>query len=352
MIPLAHQIRPESFQDLLGNHEVFGDLDVFLDRVKGGNIQSMILHGPPGCGKTTIAKLICQFSDLPSVESSAVNIGVKDVRSIIQTAQQAGKLILFLDEIHRFNKSQQDALLHAIEEGIIILIGATTENPSFEVNRAILSRCQLIQFDALSNKAIEEIIQKGFLQQSIEPNLFQPVLSDLSRIAIGDARRALNIVETLVLRKELWENEGLTSHLISQLLGKPVPQYDKDGDNHYDMISAMIKSLRASKEQQALYWMHRMLEAGEDPKFIARRLLIFASEDIGLANPSAMGIANACFEAVHKLGMPEAKYSLTQMGMYLARSKKSREVVEKIKATSQILQEYPNLSVPKELRSK
>eukprot|EP00897_Mesotaenium_endlicherianum_P003587 jgi/Mesen1/3256/ME001874S02310 len=322
--------------------------------ISQGRIPSMILWGPPGVGKTTIANIIAHTLQLPYFQLSAISSGVKDVREVIDQARMQSGAILFIDEIHRFNKGQQDALLGAVEKGIITLIGATTENPSFEVNSALLSRCQVYVLKALQRKDLIALLHQALekdewlKQQSVELKETEAMIN----ISGGDARKLLNLLD-LVVQTQVKEKKQvvITDALVMQVAQKKIALYDKQGEQHYDIISAFIKSMRGSDPNAAVYWLARMIEGGEDVKFIARRMLIFASEDIGNANPNALLLANATFDAVSKIGYPESRIILSQCATYLASSVKSNAAYAAIGAASAAVQQYGDLPVPLHIRN-
>ncbi|HCT22915.1 MAG TPA: AAA family ATPase, partial [Chitinophagaceae bacterium] len=311
--PLAERLRPSSLAALAGQTHLTGEGSVLRKAIEQGRIPSMILWGPPGTGKTTIANIIAHTLAVPYFQLSAISSGVKEVREVIEQAKQVDAAILFIDEIHRFNKGQQDALLGAVEKGTITLIGATTENPSFEVNSALLSRCQVYVLKALDEgdliNLLKEAIAKDAWLQSQQVTLQET--GALIRISGGDARKLLNLFE-LVVQSANTQPVIITDALVMQVAQKKIAIYDKQGEQHYDIISAFIKSMRGSDPNGAVYWLARMIEGGEDVKFIARRMLIFASEDVGNANPNALLLANACFDAVSKIGYPESRIILSQ----------------------------------------
>ncbi len=355
--PLAERIRPKSLEEFISQQHLVGDNGALTDHIKQGIIPSLILWGPPGIGKTTLANIIANESNRPFYSLSAINSGVKDIRDIIDKAKKSGGLfttknpILFIDEIHRFSKSQQDSLLGAVEKGWITLIGATTENPSFEVIPALLSRCQvyiLNEFDkgdliVLLNRALKEdvIISKK--------DITLKETDALLRLSGGDARKLLNIFELIVNSEK--EPIILTNDLVLNKVQKNIVRYDKTGEQHYDIISAFIKSIRGSDPNAAVYWLARMIEGGEDVKFIARRMLILASEDIGNANPTALILANNTFQAVSIIGNPESRIILSQCAIYLANSAKSNASYMAIREAQQKVKETGDLSVPLHLRN-
>ena len=352
--PLAERMRPESLDDLVGQEHLVGKDSILRTSIEAGKIPSMILWGPPGTGKTTIANIIAHTLQVPFFPLSAINAGVKDIREAIDLAQKARGAILFIDEIHRFNKGQQDALLGAVEKGIITLIGATTENPSFEVNSALLSRCQVYVLRPLTKesllKLIDTAIQKDEWLQS--KNILVKESEALISISGGDARKLLNLLE--IVAEALPDQDGnsiVTDDLVMQIAQQRIVLYDKSGEQHYDIISAFIKSMRGSDPNGAVYWLARMVEGGEDVKFIARRMVIFASEDIGNANPTAIVLANACFEAVNKIGHPEARIILSQCATYLASSHKSNASYMAIEEALSVVRKEGDLPVPLHIRN-
>jgi putative ATPase len=357
MQPLAERLRPKSLDEYIGQEHLVGPNEVLRNNIEKGRIPSMILWGPPGVGKTTLAKIISHQLDRPFYTLSAVSSGVKDVRKAIEQARNAQMFnqdgaILFIDEIHRFSKSQQDSLLGAVEEGIIKLIGATTENPSFEVITPLLSRCQVYVLKSLDEHHIDQLIEKATKQdKTLKEKTFKiSQRNALYRYSGGDARKLYNIIELLANQSD--DNTVLINdETVTKVLQTTSAQYDKQGEQHYDVISAFIKSVRGSDPNAALYWLARMLEGGEDIKFIARRLIILAAEDIGLANPNALLIANACFETIHKIGMPEARIPLSEATIYLANSAKSNSAYVAIDKALAIVKEFGYLPVPLHLRN-
>lgn len=327
-IPLAERMRPNAFDQYIGQKHLVGRDGVLRKFIDNGTIPSFILWGPPGIGKTTLANIIAKLTDREFIALSAINSGVKDVRDAIERAKEttlfrAKSPILFIDEIHRFSKSQQDSLLAAVEKGIITLIGATTENPSFEVIRPLLSRCQVYTLNPLSADDMKELINRAITEdeQLRERNIVVKEFDAMLRYAGGDARKLLGIIEILAMSTN--GQLEITNEFVSETLKENIAQYDKDGEMHYDVISAFIKSIRGSDANAAIYYLARMIEAGEDPKFIARRLVISACEDVGLANPNALLIANACFDTISNIGMPEGRIPLAEATIYLATSPKS-----------------------------
>lgn len=349
--PLAERLRPNTLDDLVGQEHLTGKGSILRTAIEHGKLPSMILWGPPGVGKTTIANIIAHTLGAPFFTLSAISSGVKDVREVIETAKTKENCILFIDEIHRFNKGQQDALLGAVEKGIITLIGATTENPSFEVNAALLSRCQVYVLKSLTEK---ELV--GLLTHALEkdPELSQKKITlretaAMINISGGDARKLLNLLE--LVTDALGNNAVITDEKVMEIAQKRIALYDKKGEQHYDIISAFIKSVRGSDPNAAIYWLARMINAGEDVKFIARRLVILASEDIGNANPTALVMANATFDAVNKIGYPESQIILSQCTSYLAASPKSNAAVAAIGAALSAVQQHGDLPVPLHLRN-
>ena len=358
MIPLAEKLRPKKFSDVLGQEHLTGENGVVRKMVESGTLNSVIFWGPPGTGKTTLAEIISEQSGRKFFKLSAVSSGVKEVREVIEQAKQqnlfSGKSpILFIDEIHRFNKSQQDSLLHAVEKGWIILIGATTENPSFEVVSALLSRCQVYTLSSLSYEKLEELLEIAVHRYNQDSGK-QFVIKEkeaLIQYSGGDARKLINSLE-LVLNQFLTENRTeITNEQVLSVLQENMALYDKNGEQHYDIISAFIKSIRGSDPNAAVYWLARMLVGGEDIKFIARRLLILASEDIGLANPNALNVANQCFQAVNVIGNPEARIILSECAVYLAVSPKSNSTYSAINEAMDLVKKTGNLPVPLHLRN-
>jgi putative ATPase len=349
--PLAERMRPARLEDLVGQEHLVGENGIIRKAINSGNIPSMILWGPPGVGKTTIANIIANEVKRPFHVLSAISAGVKDVREVIERARQTTKIILFIDEIHRFNKSQQDALLGAVEKGIITLIGATTENPSFEVNSALLSRCQVYTLRALDSedliRLVDTVIHKDseLKKRSIEIKETEALLN----ISGGDARKLLNLVD--LISESVQGDVVITNDLVINVAQKHIAIYDKSGEQHYDIISAFIKSLRGSDPNAALYYLARMIEGGEDVKFIARRMLILASEDIGNANPTALVLATNTFHAVDVIGYPEARIILAQCAVYLASSPKSNASYMGIQKAMDTIRETGDLPVPLSIRN-
>lgn len=352
MAPLSERMRPKTLEELAGQQHLVGRGSILRNAIEQGNIPSIILWGPPGCGKTTIANIIAHTLKKPFYQLSAISSGVKDVREIIDKAKLEANAVLFIDEIHRFNKSQQDALLGAVEKGIITLIGATTENPSFEVIPALLSRCQVYVLKPLDESDLVNLLQKAIKLDEVlkQYNISLKEISALINISGGDARKLLNLFELVVTSSN--KNEiTITDDLVMHVAQKKIALYDKQGEQHYDIISAFIKSIRGSDPNAAVYWLARMIEGGEDVKFIARRLLILASEDIGNANPNALLLANASFDAVNKIGWPESQLILSQCAIYLASSAKSNSATVAIGAASSAVRQYGDLPVPLHIRN-
>lgn len=350
--PLAERLRPKILDELIGQQHLTGKGSILRNAVEQGKIPSMILWGPPGVGKTTIANIIAHTLSVPYFQLSAISSGVKDVREVIEQAKQTTKAILFIDEIHRFNKGQQDALLGAVEKGIITLIGATTENPSFEVNSALLSRSQVYVLKSLNENDLIELLHHAITKDEIlsKQKILLKETEALINICGGDARKLLNLLELVVSASS--QNEIIiTDNLVMQVAQKKIALYDKKGEQHYDIISAFIKSMRGSDPNGAVYWLARMIEGGEDVKFIARRMLIFASEDVGNANPNALLLANATFDAVSKIGYPESRIILSQCATYLASSSKSNASYEAIGKALQLVNDKGDLPVPLHIRN-
>jgi len=358
MQPLAERMRPRTLDDYIGQKHLVGKDAVLRKMIETGNVASFILWGPPGVGKTTLAQIISKTLNLPFFTLSAISAGVKDVREVIDKARSQGMFvkggnpILFIDEIHRFSKAQQDSLLGAVENGTITLIGATTENPSFEVISPLLSRCQVYVLNPLENTDLLELAQRAISEDIELKNLKIEIKETdaLLRFAGGDARKLLNIIE-LTANDEHTETIEITNALVTERLQQNPLAYDKDGEIHYDIISAFIKSIRGSDPDAAIYWLARMIVGGEDLKFIARRLVILAAEDIGLANPNALLLANACFDSIHKIGLPEARIPLAETAIYLATSPKSNSAYLSIEKAISIVEETGNLPVPLHLRN-
>lgn len=356
MAPLAERIRPKTLDELAGQQHLVGKGSILRNAIERGKINSLILWGPPGTGKTTIANIIAHTLALPFFQLSAVNAGVKDVRDVIEKARHVRDCILFIDEIHRFNKSQQDALLHAVEKGTIILIGATTENPSFEVNSALLSRCQVYVLKPLSEKDLTQLLQTALRKDEVlsGKNIHLKETEALIRISGGDARKILNLLEIVsgtLLEDSKNKEAVITDEAVMRIAQQKIALYDKSGEQHYDIISAFIKSMRGSDPNAAVYWLARMIEGGEDVKFIARRMIIFASEDIGNANPNALLLANSTFQAVNIIGYPEARIILSQCATYLASSPKSNASYMAIGNALAAVQQHGDLPVPLHIRN-
>ena len=357
MQPLAERMRPRNLDEYIGQKHLVGEGAILRKMIESGNISSFILWGPPGVGKTTLAKIIAHTLDRPFYTLSAVTSGVKDVREVIEKAKSSQffgtrNAILFIDEIHRFSKAQQDSLLGAVENGTVTLIGATTENPSFEVIAPLLSRCQVYVLKPLGKDDLGELVERA-LTNDIELKEKKIILKEeeaLFRYSGGDARKLLNILE-LVCNAETGKEITIDNKIVTERLQQNPVAYDKDGEMHYDIISAFIKSIRGSDPDAALYWLARMVAAGEDPKFIARRLVISAAEDIGLANPNALLIANACFDAMTKIGWPEGRIPLAEATVYLATSQKSNSAYLGINQALEVVKTTGNLPVPLHLRN-
>lgn len=356
--PLAERLRPKTLSDYISQTHLVGEKGALTNQIKQGIIPSMIFWGPPGTGKTTLANIIAEESKRPFYTLSAINSGVKDVRDVIDKAKQSGGLfttknpILFIDEIHRFSKSQQDSLLQAVEKGWITLIGATTENPSFEVIPALLSRCQVYVLEAFSKTDLEALLKRAIEKDELlaQKNIKLKETDALLRISGGDARKLLNVFE-LIVNSDTSEKVIVTNESVLEKVQSNTVRYDKTGEQHYDIISAFIKSIRGSDPNAAVYWLARMIEGGEDVKFIARRLLILASEDIGNANPDALMVANNAFQAVTVIGYPESRIILSQCATYLACSPKSNAAYMAINEASQLVKQTGDLSVPLEIRN-
>jgi len=349
-IPLAEQMRPKTLDEVIGQTHLLGDTEILRRIVKQKEPVSLILWGPPGTGKTTLARIIASEVNAEFIELSAVTSGKKDVESVIEHARQNWNLglrtILFVDEIHRFNKAQQDAFLPHVESGLITLIGATTENPSFEVITPLLSRTRVLVLRPLSKDEIKGILKRALKLLKKTKDVTPRALDYLAELSGGDARVALGNLELA-----LSFGEKVTPEIVKAAAQKKVPGYDKKGDMHYDVISAFIKSMRGSDVQATLYYLSRMIDAGEDPKFIARRMVIFASEDIGLAGNGALSLATATFQAVERVGMPESNYILYHCATALARSEKSREVTDLMHEAKALAKQYPDAPVPLHIRN-
>jgi len=359
MEPLAERMRPRTLDDYVGQQHLVGQGAVLRKMIDAGRLSSFILWGPPGVGKTTLAQIVAGMLKVPFYTLSAVTSGVKDVRDVVERAQKSRFFgtgpspILFIDEIHRFSKSQQDSLLGAVERGIVTLIGATTENPSFEVIRPLLSRCQLYVLQPLEAADLLKLLQRAIAQDVVlsEKHIELKETEALLRYSGGDARKLLNILELVVDAESTMQDIVVTNELVLSRLQQNPLAYDKDGEMHYDIISAFIKSIRGSDPDAALYWLARMIEGGEDPKFIARRLVISAAEDIGLANPNALLLANAAFDAVQKIGWPEGRIPLAEATVYLATSAKSNSAYLGVDAALAVVRQTGNLPVPLHLRN-
>lgn len=352
--PLAERLRPKDFDSFIGQTHLVGVGSSLRNLIDSGNIPSIILWGPPGVGKTTLAKIITNSLKRPFYNLSAINSGVKDVREVIEKSKgdQLFKPILFIDEIHRFSKSQQDSLLGAVEQGIITLIGATTENPSFEVISPLLSRCQVYILKQLEKDDLIKLIDNSIKNDEVlqTKNITVSEYDAIFRFSGGDARKLLNILE-LVVNNSKTDDIVITNKIVTDILNENIVMYDKNGEMHYDIISAFIKSIRGSDPNGAVYWLARMIAAGEDVKFIARRMVILAAEDIGLSNPNALLLANACFEAVNKIGHPEARIILSEAAIYLATSSKSNSAYMAINDALKLVEKTGNLPVPLHLRN-
>ncbi len=356
--PLAERLRPNTLDELTGQEHLTGEGSILRNSIENGKIPSMILWGPPGVGKTTIANIIAQTLDVPFYTLSAISSGVKEVREAIEESKKKENAILFIDEIHRFNKGQQDALLGAVEKGIITLIGATTENPSFEVNSALLSRCQVYILKPLNESALISLLNHAIGKDGIlsGKNIELRETEALINLSGGDARKLLNLLELVSSQQTSTgskESKGIviTDELVMKVAQQKVALYDKKGEQHYDIISAFIKSIRGSDPNAAVYWMARMIEGGEDVKFIARRMVILASEDIGNANPTALVLATSTFQAVNMIGYPEANIILSQCATYLASSPKSNAAVVAIGKAQTLVKQYGDLPVPLAVRN-
>ena len=355
--PLAERLRPQSLEDYIGQQHLVGEGGVFRRFIDAGNVPSFILWGPPGVGKTTLAKIVATALERPFYTLSAVTSGVKEVRDVIESAKSqkffsSKTPLLFIDEIHRFNKSQQDSLLGAVEQGIITLIGATTENPSFEVISPLLSRCQVYTLKPMQDEDLQQLLNRALStdEELKRRNIKVEESAALFRFAGGDARKLLNILDIIVSSRD--GDLAITDDLVTEVLQQNIALYDKNGEQHYDVISAFIKSVRGSDPNAAIYYLARMLAGGEEPRFIARRLVILASEDIGLANPNALLLANACFDTVHKIGMPEARITLAETTIYLATSAKSNSAYAAINEALAFVNKDTNLRpVPLHLRN-
>ncbi|WP_081147730.1 replication-associated recombination protein A [Niastella vici] len=349
--PLAERLRPNTLDELAGQEHLTGKGSILRTAIEQGKVPSMILWGPPGTGKTTIANIIAHTLQVPFYTLSAISAGVKEVREVIAEAKEKERAILFIDEIHRFNKGQQDALLGAVEKGIVTLIGATTENPSFEVNSALLSRCQVYVLKPLQEESLVKLLHQAIAKDALmqKKHIELKETAALITISGGDARKLLNLLE--LVADSLGETAIITDDSVMEIAQQRIALYDKSGEQHYDIISAFIKSMRGSDPNGAVYWLARMIEGGEDVKFIARRMLILASEDIGNANPTALVLANATFEAVDKIGYPEARIILSQCAIYLATSPKSNASYMAINNALAAVKEHGDLPVPLHIRN-
>ncbi len=355
--PLAERMRPHSLEEYIGQKHLVGEGAILRRMIESGRVPSFLLWGPPGVGKTTLAQIIANSLEIPFYTLSAINSGVKDVREVIDQAKKnqffsTNSPILFIDEIHRFSKSQQDSLLNAVETGVVTLIGATTENPSFEVISPLLSRCQTYVLKPLDKKDLEELVQRAITEDEElkKKNIVIEENNALFRFAGGDARKLLNIID-LIVEADLSETIIINDKIVTERLQENPASYDKNGEMHYDIISAFIKSIRGSDPDAAIYWLARMVAGGEDPAFIARRLVISAAEDIGLANPNALLLANACFDALKKIGWPEGRIILAETTVYLATSPKSNSAYLSIDAALDFVNRTGNLPVPLHLRN-
>ncbi|MDD6701345.1 MAG: replication-associated recombination protein A [Bacteroidales bacterium] len=359
-IPLAERLRPTTLEDYIGQEHLVGENGIIRKMIEAGHVNSFILWGPPGVGKTTLAKIVANCTESPFYTLSAVTSGVKDVRETLERAEAdsrslftKGRPILFIDEIHRFNKSQQDSLLGAVEKGVVTLIGATTENPSFEVIRPLLSRAQVYTLKSLDSEGMKQLLDRALSKDEILSNREVEVAETtaLFRYAGGDARKLLNILDLIEQSTPEGEKMVISDERVTESLQENPAAYDRNGEMHYDIISAFIKSVRGSDPQAAVYWLARMVAGGEDPKFIARRLVILAAEDIGLANPNALLLANATFDALSKIGWPEGRIILSECAIYLANSPKSNSAYMAIDTALEKVKETGNLPVPLHLRN-
>ena len=352
-IPLPERIRPRDLSEIIGQDHLLGEEAPLRQMIDQGHLPSIIFWGPPGVGKTTIALLLAQAVDRPFVSLSALNTGVKELREVIADSGDLLTPVVFIDENHRFNKSQQDALLNAVEKGKITLIGATTENPSFEVNSALLSRCQVYTLNALDEASIQKLLKHAIEQDQFLKDRYIQIeeYEALIQFAAGDARKALNLLDLVASTFEADLENIITNAVVVKVAQQNIARYDKSGEQHYDLVSAMIKSIRGSDPDAALYWLARMLKGGEDPVFLARRMLIAASEDIGNSNPNALLLAGECFRSVQAIGMPEARIILGQCVVYLATSAKSNSTYLAINKAMDLAEKTANLPVPLHLRN-
>ncbi|MDQ2751441.1 MAG: replication-associated recombination protein A, partial [Bacteroidota bacterium] len=352
-IPLAERLRPTTLNELVGQQHLTGEGSILRNAIDSGRIPSLILWGPPGVGKTTIANIIAHALHVPFYQLSAISSGVKEVREVIEIAKGENGAVLFIDEIHRFNKSQQDALLGAVEKGIITLIGATTENPSFEVNSALLSRCQVYVLKALNEEDLVQLLHHAMATDLVlqTKHIELKETAALLNLSGGDGRKLLNLLELVVNNFGAKPNIVITDDAVMKIAQKKIALYDKKGEQHYDIISAFIKSMRGSDPNGTVYWLARMIEGGEDVSFIARRMVIFSSEDIGNANPNALLLANATFDAVNKIGYPESRIILSQCAVYLASSVKSNASYEAIGNALEAVKKWGDLPVPLHIRN-
>ena len=351
-IPLAERVRPQTIEDFIGQEHLVGKGKVLEQMIQNGTTRSLLFWGPPGVGKTTLAQIIAKSMNMLFFTLSAIDSGVKEVRNVIEQARKAGHALLFIDEIHRFNKAQQDSLLGAVEKGIITLIGATTENPSFEVISALLSRCQVYVLQPLTEHHLKALVEQAILKdewlQQQHINIME--WEALIQLSGGDARKLLNLTE-LVAGSLPPDNKNITNAVVQDIVQRKLALYDKSGEQHYDIISAFIKSIRGSDPNAAVYYLARMIEGGEDPKFIARRLIILASEDIGNANPNALLLATSCFQAVEMIGYPECRIILSQTVTYLASSVKSNAAYMAINKAQELVAKTGDLPVPLAIRN-
>ncbi len=350
--PLAERMRPKTLTDYVGQKHITGKDAPLYKLIKNKQNQSIIFWGPPGVGKTTLAQIIASEADLPFYSLSAIESGVKEVRSVIEIAKKQGQILLFIDEIHRFNKAQQDSLLGAIEKGYIVLIGATTENPSFEVINALLSRCQIYVLEQFSKAELMLLVQQAIAKDEIlqQKKITVEEWDNLLQYSGGDGRKILNLLE-LIFNTTSKKDIVITNDLVKKIVIQNISQYDKNGELHYDIISAFIKSIRGSDPNAAVYYLARMIAGGEDPKFIARRMVILASEDIGNANPNALLLATTTFQAVQLIGWPESRIILSQCATYLASSPKSNAAYEAINMAQSVVKKTGDLPVPLEIRN-